>query len=294
MRLLKLLLPGWFKKRLREQLRTETRSVLDANAILATLYTPASYAKRGAWLTWDSQRTGVGGDALPIPPPELRMGHAANDKEYLLAGENSANFIRRILQREGLPLASGTSILEWGCAAGRILRHFAAEADRCDVWGVDQHGPSMSWCKENLSPPFKFVTCTAFPYLPFEDGKFTLVYASSVFTHILHLMDMWLMEFRRILAPGGYALFTVHDGHTWQYLSINETQRPFVDPAGMETFPGRFEHDIGFLRAGGSWDQVVSFLRTDWITREWGQYLDVVSFEPRSQSYQTTVVLRKS
>ena len=112
--------------------------------------------------------------------------------------------------------------------------------------------------------------------------------------HILHLMDMWLMEFRRILAPGGYALFTVHDEHTWEYLSANEAQRTFVDHTGMETFSGRFEHDIGFLRAGGSWDQVVSFLRTDWITREWGQYLDVVSFEPRSQSYQTTVVLRKS
>lgn len=58
-------------------------------------------------------------------------------------------------------------------------------------------------------------------------------------------------------------------------------------------FSRRFEHGVGLLYAGGSWDRVVRFRRNDSIEREWAQYLDVVSFEPRSQSYQTTVVLRK-
>src|SRR5262249_52868085 len=201
MRLLKRLLPGWITKQLRGRLRAETRSALEANGILASLYTPPSYARHGTWLTWDRQSSRRSAGGLPIPPPQLRMGHAADDQQYLLAGESSAKFIREILEREGVSLTSGNSILEWGCAGGRVLRHFVREAERCDFWGVDQHGPSMSWCKENLSPPFKFLTCTAFPYLPFKDGEFTLVYAGSVFTHILHLMDMWLMEFRRILAP---------------------------------------------------------------------------------------------
>jgi SAM-dependent methyltransferase len=294
MRLAKRLLPGWIKKQLRERLRAETRSALNANGILASLYTPPSYTRHGTWLTWNRQSIRRSAGGLPIPPLQLRMGHASDDQQYLLAGASSAKFIREILEREGVSLTSGKSILEWGCAGGRVLRHFVREAERCDFWGVDQHGPSMSWCKENLSPPFKFLTCTAFPYLPFKDGEFTLVYAESVFTHILHLMDMWLMEFRRILEPGGYALFTVHDESTWQFLSENESHRRLVDAAGIEKFSGRLEHEIGFLKDGGNWDQVVSFLRTDWITREWGQYLDVVSFEPRSPSYQTTVVLRKS
>jgi putative ABC transport system substrate-binding protein len=76
--------------------------------------------------------------------------------------------------------------------------------------------------------------------------------------------------------------------------SETKNQRRFVDPDGLVEFAGRLPHEVGFLEAGGGWKQVVSFLRTDWIAREWGQYLDVVSFEPRSQSYQTTVVLRKS
>ena len=221
------------------------------------------------------------------------MGHAADDQSYLQAGEASAGFIRSILRREDVALTPGDSVLEWGCAGGRVLRHFAPEAARGDVWGVDQHGPAISWCKEHLSPPFKFLTCTAYPHLPFEDGTFKLVYAGSVFTHIQHLMDMWLMEFRRILRPGGYALFTVHDEHTWQALAGSEAQRRIVDPAGLEDFSKTLDHELSFLYTGGRWYDVVSFLRSDWITREWSQYLDVVSFEPWSESYQTTVVLRK-
>jgi SAM-dependent methyltransferase len=221
------------------------------------------------------------------------MGHADDDGSYLKAGQASSGFIRSILKREGVALVPGQSILEWGCAGGRVLRHFAPEAVHSEVWGIDQHGPSITWCKQNLSPPFRFMTCTAFPHLPFEDNTFTLVYAGSVFTHILHLMDAWMMEFRRILKPGGLALFTVHDEHTWEYLATHEEEKRLVDPGRLEQFAGTLNHEVSFLYAGGSWINVVSFLRSDWIKREWGQYLEVVSVEPLSESYQTTVVLRK-
>jgi SAM-dependent methyltransferase len=221
------------------------------------------------------------------------MGHADDDSQYLQAGQASSGFIRSILKREGVALVPGHAILEWGCAGGRVLRHFAPEAVHSEVWGIDQDGPSITWCKRNLSPPFKFMTCTALPHLPFEDNTFTLVYAGSVFTHILHLMDAWVMEFRRILKPGGLALFTVHDEHTWEYLATREGQKRIVDPDRLEEFTGTLNHEVSFLYAGGSWSSVVSFLRSDWIKREWGRYLEVVSLEPLSESYQTTVVLRK-
>ncbi len=290
---LKALVPTFLKQRLRERLRSEARAALDPNGILAALYTPISYRAEGAWLTWDKGVSTPPVSQLPLPPPEFRMGHADDDTQYLQAGLNSSGFIRSILKREGVALTPGESILEWGCAGGRVLRHFAAEAAHSDVWGIDQHATSISWCKQNLSPPFKFMTCTAYPHLPFADGMFTLVYAGSVFTHILHLMDMWIMEFRRILKPGGLALFTIHDEHTWQYLASHEEQRRFVDPRRLENFSGTLAHELSFLSAGGDWSTVVSFVRSDWIRREWGQYLEVVSLEPRSESYQTTVVLRR-
>lgn len=292
--LAKRLVPDFVKQRLRDRFKAEARSALDPNTILGAFYTPPPYRSRGAWLTWDGQATDRRDGQLPLPPREFRMGHSDDDAQYLKAGQASSGFIRSILKREGVGLTPGHAILEWGCAGGRVLRHFAPEAAHSEVWGIDQHGPSISWCKRNLSPPFKFMTCTAFPHLPFADNTFTLVYAGSVFTHILHLMDMWVMEFRRILKPGGLALFTVHDEHTWEDLASRESQKRIVDPDGLEEFAGTLDHEVSFLYAGGSWDRVVSFLRSDWIMREWGQYLDVVSVEPRSESYQTTVVLRKS
>ena len=292
-RLIRYLIPRSLRQRIRDRFKREARAALDPNTILGVLYTEPIYRRLGPWLTWDEQRTTRSDGGLPLPPRELRMGHADDDGNYLQAGQASSGFIRSILKREGIALVPGQSILEWGCAGGRVLRHFAPEAAHSDVWGIDQHGPSMAWCKRNLSPPFKFMTCTAFPHLPFEDATFSVVYAGSVFTHILHLMDMWVMEFRRILRPGGLALFTVHDEHTWTHLANRQGQRRFVDPDGVEDFAGTLGHEVAFLQAGGDWSRVVSFLRSDWIAREWGQYLEVVSVEPLSESYQTTVVLRK-
>ena len=292
-RLLKRFIPGAVRRRLRKRFKLETSAALDPNNILGVLYTPPAYQRRGPWLTWDGAESLRAGGELPLPPRELRMGHSDDEAQYLQAGRDSSNFIRSIVKREGMALNPGHSILEWGCAGGRVLRHFAPEATHSEVWGIDQHGPSIAWCKRNLSPPFKFMTCTAFPHLPFEDNTFTLVYAGSVFTHILHLMDAWIMEFRRILKPGGLALFTVHDEHTWQHLATSERQRRIVDPDHLEDFAGSLNHELSFLYAGGDWTRVVSFLRSDWIKREWGQYLEVVSVEPRSESYQATVVLRK-
>ena len=292
-RLLKRIVPVSMKQHLRARLKREVGTSLEPNVLLGVLYTPPRHRLRGRWLIWDRESSNRSTEQLPLPPAEFRMGHASDDPAYLEAGRASSKFIRGILAREQVALVPGSSILEWGCAGGRVLRHFAPEAAHSEVWGIDQHGPSISWCKRNLSPPFKFMTCTAFPHLPFTDDTFTLVYAGSVFTHILHLMDMWVMEFRRILRPGGLALFTVHDEHTWGHLAKQPVQRRIVDPAGLEDFSGTLDHEVGFLQAGGDWSRVVSFLRSDWISREWGQYLDVVSMEPLSETYQTTVVLRK-
>src|SRR5260370_19542751 len=121
-------------------------------------------------MAWDGQGADGSDGRLPLPPTELRMGHADDDAQYLQAGRNSSGFIRSILKREGVALTPGQSILEWGCAGGRVLRHFASEAAHSEVWGIDQHGPSISCCKRNLSPPFNIMTCTACPHLSFEDN----------------------------------------------------------------------------------------------------------------------------
>src|SRR4051812_18845431 len=182
---------------------------------------------------------------LPIPPPHLNQGYARDDAKFLRTGQRTSDMIRRMAAQHGICLIGST--LEWGCATGRVLRHFADETRhrQADYWGVDVDGPHLNWAKRNLSPPFRFVTCTAYPHLPFEDHTFDFVYGISVFTHLVHLLDTWLMEFRRILKPGGVALFTVHDENTWEYFGKPDGEvNPWVTNA---EFSGGLKDDVVVL-----------------------------------------------
>lgn len=284
---------------------------LKANVILGALYAQPDYLAAQAgyspeandWRSWSRRcswsrrntRARASEDPLPLPPAELRMGYTADDKAYLAAGEHTVNEIREILRREGVALGEGDAVLDWGCASGRVVRHFADQALRGEVWGADQHSPSIQWAKENLSPPFKFLTCTAYPHLPFEDVKFKLIYAGSVLTHLAHLTDMWLVELRRILAPDGCALVTIHDDHTWRMLAEDQgVRRMWMDNGwlGEEELAKELEGDVLVIGTGKGWDEVITFFRRDWIEQEWGQYFARVSFA-NPEAYQSTVVLRK-
>ena len=278
-----------------------TKKPVGANEIIGSLYSPdfSFDPSQNAKLTWDVQRRIIEGpnDPLPVPPPELRMYYGTeSDQAFLDYGLRTYDAIRQIMNREGIQLVAGDSLLEWGCASGRVLRHFADETGICDVWGVDRDIPHLSWAKSNLSPPFKFVTCTAYPHLPFEDCTFRLCYGISVFTHVIHLIDMWLMEFRRILVPGGYALFTIQDEHSWQWILEHKDWNGFWSPfISKEELSNGMQHDIYALLSNenNDWDSVHTFFKTKWIRQEWGRYFEIVAIEPLAVDFQSIVVLRK-
>jgi SAM-dependent methyltransferase len=289
------------KRVLAEQIRLNSEP-LDSGRILSALYSPVGEPigePDRQRLTWSRRRVPARSpdDPLPIPPPQLRMGYARDSEQFYLSwGEGTANSLREALARHRIRLAPGAALLEWGRASGRVLRHFAQEARKGDVWGTDVDGAHLMWAKENLSPPFRFLTCTAYPHLPFEDGTFALVYGISVFTHIYHLLDMWLMEIRRILAPGGCALVTIHDEHSWQWLRENwATSTLWHGLLSEEEIGKGLTDDVCVLARGrsGAWSHLQTFYRTDWIQQEWGRYLDVLAIVPRFEYYQSLVILRK-
>lgn len=271
-----------------------TRSVtaaLSANGVLSSLHRPPTFETANRRKLTQTRSRGVG---LPLPPAELRQLHAADDADYLAAGENSSAWIRRVADREGIDLATARG-MDWGCATGRVIRHFEGGGE---WWGLDADGDCIEWCKANLSPPFKFLTSTAYPHLPFEDNSFDLIFAGSVFTHLYLLVDVWLMEFRRIMRPGAIALFTIHDEETRRFMAEHPERHDNWRSLAWtsddrELTSGRLDTDVEVIGDRRGWGSVSTFFSQDYIRDEWGTYFEVISFEPRSESYQTAVVLRK-
>jgi ubiquinone/menaquinone biosynthesis C-methylase UbiE len=186
-------------------------------------------------------------------------------------------------------LNPGDTMLDWGGAAGRVVRNFAPEARQgVNVWGCDVHAPSIEWAKNHLSPTFKFFNSLALPHLPFPEKTFKFICGFSIFTHLVVMRDLWLLELRRVLRPDGCLVLTIHDESTWSW--FREHGMPQWMPAELRNVadvPGELV-DI----RGSSWEYCYTFFHSEYIRRIWGQYFQVAEIVPRAESYQTAVVLK--
>ncbi|HEX7653616.1 MAG TPA: methyltransferase domain-containing protein [Verrucomicrobiae bacterium] len=233
----------------------------------------------------------IAADGLPLPPESLTMGYGAgNMDQYLECGRRSYESLTGILRGQGVELGAGDAMLDWGGAAGRVVRNFTAEAKRgCAVWGCDVHAPSIHWAQNHLSPPFRFFNSSALPNLPFPDGHFKFIYGLSVFTHLIALRDLWLLELRRVLHPEGCLILTVHNEATWEWFRQNHT--PHWVPKefrSMAEMPGECI-DI----RGSRWEHCYTYFHSNYLRRVWGQFFRVADIVPCAEGYQTAVVLRK-
>ena len=162
----------------------------------------------------------------------------------------------------------GTRVLDFGCGAGRTLRHFLDEAEQGEFWGADIDGPSIEWLQENLCPPLHPWKCAAWPPLGLEHGSFDLVWAISVFTHLGNNSIPWLLELHRLLKPGGFLIAT-YMGRSVSDLIAHEPWDE--DKVGMNLL----RHDQNW-EAGGP-----AVLMSDWWVREhWGRAFEIVDIRP--------------
>jgi SAM-dependent methyltransferase len=211
--------------------------------------------------------------ALPYPPLHLlqRTGHVGNDKPEE-AYEKVGLGIRGIIESL-LPAPwtwDGKRVLDFGCGAGRILRHFLPETARAEFWGCDIDEPSVEWVRKNLCPPFNAFPCKEEPGLTVSDGFFSVIYAISVFTHLTDHSSGWLLELHRALAPGGL-LFATFLGEG------------MIDQLIGESWD---ENLIGFntLLHGNSWDTggPLTFISPWWIRAHWNRAFEIVNLRPHT------------
>jgi SAM-dependent methyltransferase len=140
-----------------------------------------------------------------LPPARLRVRAAgtADPKWFLESGRLTAATVADALERHG---AEGGH-LDFGCGCGRVIRHWPGHAD---LHGSDRDADAIRWCQAHLRFA-QFERHRGAPPLPYEDGRFGAVSAVSVFTHLPEEgQGQWRDELRRVLAPGGLLVLTLH------------------------------------------------------------------------------------
>lgn len=208
---------------------------------------------------------------LPLPPLDLadRVGSLAGAERPLEAfqwiGVATRQQILRMLP-EGYSFA-GRRALDFGCGAGRTLRHFAGEAESAELWGADIDAASTGWLLDNLCPPFHVVRNGAAPPLPFDDGSFDVIWAISVFTHLSDGWAEWLLELRRVLADDGHLIATIlGDEHSRAYAG---------EPLDEATVGMRVLHPDAGWDEGGP----IVIHSERWVRERWGRAFEVVQLE---------------
>ena len=190
-------------------------------------------AKRVRDLLWTARfaranrRYRVGGapDGLPIPSAALRILVAASPDIawFLESGRRGAESVRGILERNGLSLEESGPVLDFGCGCGRVVRHLSSLGGA--VHGSDLHPKLVAWCRRHLAFG-RFETNGLEPPVAFEEGRFGLAYALSVFTHLPEtLQGPWMQELRRVLRPGGHLVFSTHGARYLSELSPEQRER---------------------------------------------------------------------
>jgi SAM-dependent methyltransferase len=166
------------------------------------------------------------GTPIPIPPQEFRtlVGSPPDEEGEGHIGLGFHNFE---LLRDRCGLQGSSTVLDIGCGCGRVAAPLANFLTEGIYHGVDIVLPLIEWCQQNITaryPNFYFhhadLANTAYSakgqkqasqyVFPFDDGTFDLIFAFSLFTHLVpESAQQYAREISRLLKPkSGRALVT--------------------------------------------------------------------------------------
>lgn len=235
-------------------------------------------------------------DSWPLPVTQDREGYyGPHHFSYWASGYRDSRILRECCDRLGVTLRD---YLDFGCASGRVIRHFAAHVDGVEVMGCDINRRHVDWVAQHLSPSITVFQNHSIPTLPLPDDSVDLVSAYSVFTHVEAFETTWLMELRRVLRPGGIAWVTVHTERTWESMApgwpLHQALSKHPEFTPYESDRGELPQDRLVFRWHGNRPYTSNvFYTRDYIRRMWGRIMDVVEEHHRLPGFQDVVVLRK-
>ncbi len=158
---------------------------------------------------------------------------------------------------------AGKRVLDFGCGAGRVTRHALLEDPSGEYWGCDIDSRSIDWMRANLSPPLRVFQVEDWPPTQQPDGQFDLIYAFSVFTHLLDSWSAWLLELHRMLDEDGVLIVTVFG--------------PGVSAHG-EVPIGEDINGMNVIEPGTDWEHGGPLIVHSewWLRAHWGRAFEIV------------------
>ena len=241
-------------------------------------------------------------DVFPIPPSSDREGYLPDhDGAFWATGLEDYLKVMKVAERYNI---EARSIFDFGCASGRVTRHFAIQTDIPEVWCSDINARHIRWLTENMPSTVKPIFNHSIPSLPIRDNSIDIVTAFSVFTHMDTFETSWLAELQRIMRDDGLAYITVQNEDAWNYLGgLTETE--FENSRVIKTLLSvdanileKLEHAMQDTRTIYRYTNVgpyraLTFHSNNYIKNVWGRFFEVLEIIPRHHVNQTVVVLKK-
>lgn len=275
--------PHWW-----EQARQDPHAVVWEPANRATVARP-DFAER------------VARDQRPLPaPPDREYYFGDRHLEYWISGLTDSDVLRAAVDQYQ-PSAAARRYLDFGCASGRVLRHFLGLPE-WELYGCDINYNGPAWIQRHLPDRIVAFQNVALPFLPLESNSLDCVSAYSVFTHIDLFEMAWLLEIRRILKPGGLFLVSVHSERLWRKISPAhfmfdslrqahwEEPQPIDEALFQQPMP---RPRVAFSTGSGEANRFTLFHSDAYLRQEWGKVMEVRDIVSRGHLFHDLVILQK-
>jgi SAM-dependent methyltransferase len=250
-------------------------------------------------------RTSPWGDPLPAFPDSILQANTTG-----LSGEAAIrqagafhDDVTAVLAAVRAPLLVRQKVLDFGCGWGRIGRMF--------IQGLDVDPEFVELCRR-LFGTDNFHVCAPHPPSLFAASEFHLIVTYSVFSHLSEdAVRGWLLEFHRLLKPGGFVAFTTRHESFLQYVDWARDARETDDYTqalgrlfGDTAIPraalarGEFVHATSpGVSGGGVRDETFygeTWIPAAYLVREFGSLFELVGTCFDSARYdQVAYILRK-
>lgn len=172
--------------------------------------------------------------ALPeMPADAIQIAWTGNAGEALL--KQSISFVKAMsefYEKHTQKQLHGAKILHYGCGWGRLLRLILKFTLPHNIYGCDAWKQSLQLClASRIRANLKL--CDEVPEsIPFNDVKFDLIYAFSVFTHLSEKTGLAVIAaLRGVIADQGILAVTVRP---FEYWKSYDQKQSLVDVTKME------------------------------------------------------------